>query len=82
MNNKCYQTVSEAVKDAIKLSKANPKLYYTLYDCFGIFIAEHKRLNIFAPTDSFYKAYFKGGKEKLFTEAQRIADQNATPFMY
>ena len=81
MNNKCYNKVSEAAKDALAMSKDNPKLYYTLYDCFGVFIASHKRLNIFAPDDTFYKAYFKNGKQVEFSEAQKIASQNATPYM-
>ena len=78
---KNYYTVSRARQEAIKLSKANPKLYYTLFDCFGVFIGESKRLHIFAPGDSFYPCYFKAGEEKPFTQAQIIADQNATPTM-
>ena len=73
--------IKEARKEALRLSKASPKSYFTFYDCFGIFISEHKRLNVFAPTDSCHHSYFKDGKEKRFTEAQRIADQNATPLM-
>jgi len=80
---KDYQTIAAARKAALDMSKANPHKYYTLYDCFGIFIAEHKRLNVFAPSDSLrgYQGYFHGGQEKRFTEAQRIAAQNATPLM-
>ena len=80
---KIYNTLKEARQVALRLSRANPRLYYTFYSCFGIGISEAKHLHIFAPSDSpmGIDYYFKNGQQKQFTEAQRIADQNATPMM-
>ena len=78
---KDYGNIKTARLEALRLSKANPQNYYTFFACFGVFIDCQKRLHIFAPSDSCYPYYFKNGQEKPFTEAQRIADQNATPLM-
>ena len=79
--NTPYDTLEEAKSEALRLSIANPRTYYTLDACFGIFITGHKRLGVFAPSDSCYKAYWHGGKERPFTEAQISQDWAHTPTM-
>ena len=80
---KQYYSLKEVRADGIKLSRANPKLYYTLFTSFGLYLEASKRLHIFAPDDApmGIDYYFKNGKQKQFTSAQRIASQNATPTM-
>lgn len=72
-------TLDEARAFAARLSLERPGMYVTLYACFGIFAKAEKRLHTFAPSDSIGDSYWLNGKEKPFTSAQRIADQNATP---
>lgn len=74
-------TPAEARATALKLSRANPGMYVTIFSCFGAYCSIHKRLHVNAPTDSWGNSYWLNGKEKPFTEAQRIADQLATPTM-
>lgn len=76
-----FNTMAEARKKALELSKDNPKTYYTIASVFGFFVVPSKRLSIFAPSDSPVPYYYHAGKEIAFTKAQVIADQNATPTM-
>ena len=70
---------SEAKKFAKDYSEKHPKLYVTLFTCFGIFLNTSKRLDVFAPSDSLFNTYWLNGKEKSFTTKQKIADEKATP---
>tara|TARA_R100000656_G_C3948885_1_gene128051 strand:+ start:67 stop:312 length:246 start_codon:yes stop_codon:yes gene_type:complete len=72
----------EARAFAKKLSEANPNHYVVLCACFGIFAEINKRLNVFAPSDSLFGVYWLNGKERSFSEAKKIADQNATPSLH
>ena len=72
---------AQARTEAVALSIANKGMYVEVFACFGLFAALHKRLNVFAPSDSIFGWYALNGKVKAFTNAQKIADQNATPMM-
>lgn len=76
-----FETLAEAKTAILKKSKAEPLRYFTLCACFGLCILRHKRLHVFAPSDSYGNTYWLNGREKPFTKAQRIAEQNATPLM-
>ena len=71
----------DAKAEAVALSLSNPGLYVEVFACFGLFAALRKRLNVFMPSDSVFGWYALNGKVKQFTDAQVIADQNATPMM-
>ena len=77
------KTIQEAKDFAQKLSAKNPSKYITLYSCFGLFAEISDRLHIHTPSGSsnpfLNTGYWLNGKERPFTEKQRIADQNATP---
>lgn len=79
----CYQNKPDTLKAGLALSKANPKLYVTaqIWPFKGAYVSTHKRLNVFAPSDSLWNVYWLNGKQKNFTSKQVIADQNATPTM-
>jgi hypothetical protein len=75
-------TINEAKDEATKYSEAHPNLYVRIGSCFGAFLIVEKRLHVFAPTDYSLldiNGYWKRGKFKPFTDAQRQADQDATP---
>lgn len=72
---------AEARATALKLSRANPGMYVTIFSCFGAYCQMDKRLHVNAPTDSWGNSYWLNGVEKPFTPAQRIADQLVTPTM-
>ena len=73
---------SDAKKEAVALSKANPGMYVLVRPLFTIAYAwMSKRLNVFAPTDTPFNWYVLNGKVKQFTNNQIIADQNATPIL-
>ena len=79
-----YDTLAEARTAIRKLSNAHPKQYFIIVNEFGWLIDSKKRLHVFDPTSQGLGAsgtYWLNGKEKSFTTAQRIADQNATPLM-
>ena len=76
---KAGQNLKTAKQFALQLSKDNPNKYIALIACFGIFAVMYNRLNVFSPSDSCCESYWLNGKEKQFTAAQKIADQNATP---
>ena len=76
------KTKDDAIEFAKKASIDNPGCYVTLYACFGIFVKIHKRLNVFAPSDSLFGIYWLNGKEKPFTAKQKIAAEKATPSLY
>jgi len=73
------QTLDSAKQFARKYSEDNPGQYVTLFANFGIYISVSKRLGTFAPSDSIGGVYWFNGREKPFTSAQQVADQNATP---
>ena len=73
---------ADCLDHAIKLSLDNPGMYVSVFvdfGCAGFNIS--RSLNVFAPSSSTYTWYVLNGKQRHFTEAQRIADQNATPMM-
>lgn len=72
---------TEARATALKLSRANPGMYVTIFSCFGAYCHMGKSLHVNAPTDSWGKSYWLNGVEKPFTSAQRLADDLATPTM-
>jgi len=72
----------EAKEKARKASIDNKGKYITLYACFGIYMQISKRFNIHDPSDSLFGAYWLNGKEKAFTDAQIIRDEQATPSLY
>ena len=72
---------TEARATALKLSRANPGIYVTIFSNFGAYCSMSKRLHLNAPTDSWGKSYWLNGVEKPFTSSQRLADQLATPTM-
>jgi len=77
-------TIDEAKVAAAKYSAAHPKVYVTVESCFGLYLGAEKRLHVFAPTDNSLlgiNGYWKRGKFKPFTAAQKQADQDATPTM-
>ena len=67
--------------EAIAISKENPGKYVIVALAFGAFACLSDRLNVFAPTDTPFNWYVLNGRLKTFTQAQVIADQNATPMM-
>ena len=74
-------TIADAKQEAKAYSAAHHGVYVTITACFGLFLSESKRLNVFAPSDSYIKCYWLNGVEKPFSEKQKIADQLATPIM-
>jgi len=70
-----------AKKEAQEQSLKNGKKYVTVFNCFGLCMADHDRLHACAPSDSFFDWYAFNGKIKPFTESQVISDQQATPSM-
>ena len=84
MSIKTYTTLGEARNAALRESEAAPSLYFWVSNCFGWVIDSAQRLPVHAPSDGSHwngagGSYWKGGKERDFSEKQRIADQNATP---
>jgi hypothetical protein len=77
-------TIAEAKAEAAKYSLAHPDVYVRVGNCFGACLLTEKRLHVFAPTDYSLldiNGYWKRGKFKPFTAAQKQADQDATPTM-
>jgi hypothetical protein len=77
-------TIDEAKVAAAKYSLAHPNVYVRVGSCFGAYLVAEKRLHVFAPTDYSLlgiNGYWKRGKFKPFTAAQKQADQDATPTM-
>lgn len=72
---------AEARANALQASIANPSQYVTLYTCFGVFMKISKSLHVFDPSDSLFGVYWLNGKEKSFTKAQKIKDEQSTPSM-
>ena len=72
---------ADALAECVQISKENPGQYVTVTACFGLFATLTPRLHVFAPGDSPFGWYVLNGKAKLFTSAQKVADQNATPMM-
>lgn len=64
-----------------RISKQHPGKYCVPCACFGIFLHVLGKLHVNAPSDTpiGLKFYYLNGVEKPFTEAQRIACQQATP---
>lgn len=87
MNRYQFPKLTEARDAALRLSRQNPAKYYAIASCFGWIVIESTRLSVFAPSDysePFGRTgtYWKNGLEKPFTEAQRSADDRATPVMH
>ena len=82
-----FDSVKDAVAGATRYSAAHPDVYVRLGSCFDIHLVIERRLHIFAPSDSpwwlpdEWRGYWRGGKFRLFTSAQNIADEQATPLM-
>ena len=72
---------AEARANALQASIDNKGQYVTLYACFGIFMKLSKSLHVFDPSDSLFGVYWLNGKEKSFTMAQQIKDEQSTPSM-
>ena len=73
---------TEAIEAVTNISKKNPGKYVAYKAIFGeTFVSIKSRLGVFAPSD-YDNGYAINGKFKPFTNAQRIADQNATPCMH
>ena len=70
---------AEAKANALQASIDNKGQYVTLYSCFGIFMKISKSLHVFDPSDSLFGVYWLNGKEKPFTLAQQIKDEQSTP---
>ena len=86
MTNNTFQRLDDARIAALDYSRRHPRAYVTIGSCFGWIVESHKRLNVHAPSDAKHWSgqtgtYWLNGKEKPFTTAQRVADQNATPTM-
>jgi hypothetical protein len=70
---------AEAESSARLHSVRHPDKYVVVFACFGLFLHASDRLDVHAPTDALNGVYWKRGACKRFTDAQIIADQNATP---
>ena len=80
-------TLEAAVAQAESYSHQNPTVYVRIGAAFDIHLIVEKRLHVFAPSDTpwwlpdAWRGYWHNGKFRLFTLAQTIADQQATPTM-
>ena len=74
-------TLDEAREIAMQTSIEQPGIYVTLSAAFGIYLDTAKRLHVFAPSDSIAGGYWLNGKFKPFTNAQKSADERATPML-
>lgn len=86
-NNTYFTNIRDAREAALIASQADGSRYFWIGNCFGWFVESASRLPIHAPSDASdwsgqTGTYWKNGKERSFTEKQRIADQNATPIMH
>lgn len=81
MSHPTFDTLADARRYAQTFSHAHHGVYVTLHACFGVLVTTSKRLNVHAPSDSCTTSYWLNGTEKAFTNAQQVADQNATPTM-
>lgn len=69
----------EAQLEAVSISRKHPGRYVLVFNCFGAFAEVHERLHVNAPGDTPFDWYVLNGRVKRFTDAQRGADQRATP---
>lgn len=76
------KTEEAAKVEAVSISKEKPDKYVTVAAVFGLFAVVSDRLHINSPSDTCFSWYVLNGEVKRFTEAQKVADQNATPNMY
>jgi len=67
---------------AREISNDHPNQYVIVVAAFGLYTAVSKRLNIFAPDESYFSWYVRNGKVRQFTTKQKISAQNATPTLY
>tara|TARA_R110002110_G_scaffold166022_4_gene366499 strand:+ start:88 stop:336 length:249 start_codon:yes stop_codon:yes gene_type:complete len=81
MAHPIFDTLAAARRYAQTFSRENRGVYVTLQACFGLMVTTSPRLHVFAPSDSYTNSYWLNGTEKPFTNAQRVADQHATPLM-
>ena len=75
------KTENEAKQEAIKYSLENKDKYITNSNTFGIYLHLQNNLNVFAPSDSFFKWYVLNGKVKSFTQSQKETDDINTPIL-
>ena len=79
--------LADVAKVAQQYSATHPAVYVRIGSCFDLHLIAESRLHIFAPTScpwwlpDEWRGYWKAGKFRLFTTAQQIADQQATPMM-
>jgi hypothetical protein len=81
-----FRTIDEARAAALAASQDDASRYFWIENCFGWFVNSANRLAIHTPSyasdwSGKTGSYWKNGKERNFSEKQRIADQNATPTM-
>jgi hypothetical protein len=79
-----FANIDDARQAAIAASQEDASRYFWIEDCFGWCVCSASRLQIHTPSDATdftgnTGTYWRNGKERSFTDAQRIADQNATP---
>jgi hypothetical protein len=72
---------TEAREFARDYSVNHPDEYVVLVNDFGACLMTARRLWAQAPSDSYTGTYFLNGSERPFTDAQRLADQRATPVL-
>lgn len=70
-----YKDIDEA-REAARVASLDGS-YVILFNCFGLEVVAKKRLDTQAPCDSFTKTYWLNGKEKSFTNAQKVANDRA-----
>lgn len=70
---------TRAAAYGLSLSIQHPDKYVTVVNDFGACYFITDRLATQAPSDSPSPVYWLNGKARPFTNAQKIADQNATP---
>jgi len=75
--------VAAARKEAKTFSAKNRGWYITIGSAFGLFMHKSKTLHRFSPTDAVegLRYYYLNGKEKPFSEKQKLRDQISSPTM-
>ena len=74
-------TSKDQTAAALKASRENPGCYVTVErHGFGVKVHVANRLDREAPSHSLLPFYVLNGTRRPFTEAQRVADQNAGTF--
>jgi hypothetical protein len=71
---KRYTDIEQAETAAVEASVQNPNKYVTLFNCFGLEVEIKSRLALHAPSDCFGDFYWRNGKKRPFTKAQKDRD--------